>query len=91
MHGERQRMWLSKLKSALIMKEVEKISLLLEEKPKDLTAKELEEASFLLREAAKIATSLRDETVKTMKQLKKNIDFLNATESKKVQKFDITS
>ena len=91
MHGERQQMWLNQLKSALVMRDVEKISYLLETKPQNLNVKEMQEVSFLLREAAKIATDLRDETAKTMQQVKKNIDFLNATESKATQKLDITS
>jgi hypothetical protein len=83
-------MWLNQLKSALIIKDVEKISALLEDVPA-LTKQELGEASHLLREAALVATELRDETAKKMKLMKKHIDFLHSTENQKKQKFDITS
>jgi len=83
-------MWLNQLKVAVVTKDVEQVSTLLQDIP-ELTTKELDEASHLLREAALIAKELRDETAQTMKKIKKNIDFLHATESNKTQKFDITS
>ena len=90
LHGENLPMWLNRLKTAVVTEDVEKVSKLLKERP-ELNTREMEEASYLLREAALIAQRLRDETAKTMKKVKKSIDFLHSTESKKVQQLDITS
>jgi len=84
-------MWLNKLKSAIVTEDLQKAISLLQEVPADLTKKELGEASFLLNEAAYKATRLRDETALKMEKIKKNIDFLHATENAKQQRFDITS
>jgi hypothetical protein len=82
-------MWLNKLKAAVVMRDVTKVSELLDDVP-TLTKSELEQASHLLNEAAKIATELRDETALSMEKVRKNIRFLAATESKRKQGFDIT-
>ena len=87
-HGERQQMWLKQLKSAVVMRDVEKVSSLLDEVP-SLNAKELQQASYLLKEAANIAKELRNETSESMKKVRKSIDFLASTESKRKQGFDI--
>jgi len=82
--GEKQRMWLNKLKSAVVMRDVFTIEKLLEDVP-TLTQQEIQESVYLLKEAAKIAQELRDETQVQMQKIKKNIDFLEATQTKKIQ------
>lgn len=84
-------MWLKELKVAIIQKDVELLSSLLEDVPVLEDAKEIETAIYLLKEAANIMQTLQEETKDSMIQLKKNIDFLDATSSKKSNTLDITS
>jgi len=82
-------MWLKKLKSALITKDVNTISTLLDDVP-SLSSDELKEASFLLEEAAKVATQLRDEIGMKIQKVQKNRDFLDATSLSQQQHLNIT-
>lgn len=91
MHGEILQMWLTKLKIAVIEKNTDAISKLLEETPKLSDKKEIERAIYLLKEASSIVTNLKNNTKDTMAQIKKNIDFLRSTEVPKKSKFDIMS
>ncbi|WP_297484104.1 hypothetical protein [Sulfurimonas sp.] len=83
-------MWLKKLKIAVIQKDTKSLDVLLDDIPALEDAKEIEEALYLLQEAQKIVQTLKDETASSMLQMKKNIDFLNATTANKTAKFDIT-
>ena len=83
-------MWLKKLKIAVIQKDTKSLDVLLDDIPALEDAKEIEEALYLLQEAQKIVQNLKDETASSMLQMKKNIDFLNATTANKTAKFDIT-
>ena len=91
MLGEKLRMWLKKLKIALVQKDIKSLGVLLDDIPTLEDAKEIEEALYLLQEAQKIVQNLKDETASSMAQMKKNIDFLNATTANKTAQFDITS
>ncbi len=84
-------MWLKELKIAIIEKDTDKLSLLMDSTPELGDADEINEALFLLKEATAIVTGLRDETQSVMIQMKKNIDFLQSTSSPKTSKFDINS
>ena len=46
---------------------------------------------YLLREAFSIVYNFQEETSNSMKQIKKNLDFLKSTEPKKASKFDMKS
>jgi hypothetical protein len=83
-------MWLNKLKSAVVMRDVYKIQELLEDIPQ-LTQQELQESVYLLKAAADIAQELRDETQQNMQQIQKNRAFLKATQVAKSSHFSITS
>ena len=83
-------MWLKKLKIAVIQRDTKSLDVLLDDIPALEDAKEIEEALYLLQEAQKIVQNLKDETASSMLQMKKNIDFLNATTANKTAKFDIT-
>lgn len=90
-HGEKQRMWLNQLKIAIVQKDMELLDSLLGDIPQLQDEKEIESALYLLQEAAALMQSLKDETTSSMRQIKKNLDFLNSTEANKTAKFDITS
>ncbi|MDQ7045246.1 MAG: hypothetical protein Q9M32_04955, partial [Sulfurimonas sp.] len=65
-------MWLKQLTIAIVEKDTDKLSKLMEEVP-ELTKKEdLDSAICLLAEATQLTTSLRDDTQKSMIQMQKN-------------------
>jgi len=84
-------MWLNSLKIAIAEKDVDKLNALLDQTPKLNDKEEIEEGMYLLREAFSIVYKLQEETSNSMKQIKKNLDFLKSTEPKKASKFDIKS
>jgi len=84
-------MWLKQLKIAVVQKDVALLSSLLEDVPALEDAKDIETAVYLLKEATNIMQTLQKETKASMIQMKKNMDFLNATTADKTAKFDITS
>ena len=84
-------MWLKELKIAVVQKNVEQVEKLLENIPSLDNPQEIEETLYLLEEAKSIVQGLKDETVESMAQMKKNIDFLNSATADKTAKFDITS
>jgi hypothetical protein len=84
-------MWINKLKIAIIEKDTDAIDKLMETTPKFENTKEIETAMYLLREAAELMYTLKDETAVTMRQLKKNIDFLKSTQPQTANKLDLRS
>ena len=84
-------MWLTNLKIAIIEKDTDKLNKLLDETPQLKDETEIQEAMYMLREAFGLVHTLRDDTEKSMVQIKKNIDFLNATEHNISNKLDIKS
>ncbi len=89
--GEKPHMWNTKLKIALAQKNESQIEQLLENTPKFDDVEDARIAMHLLREAMILIHTLKDETAESMKQTKKNIDFLNSTEPQKTAKLDIKS
>lgn len=75
-------MWLTKLKTALVLEEIDQISSLLDEIPNFSSLAEMEEASFLLSQTKTLIERNKNETAHTMQQLKSTIDFLNSTQIK---------
>ncbi len=84
-------MWLHKLKIAIVEKDVDTLSSLVENIQKFDDVKEMKEALYLTQEAVKLLLVLQDETHSSMKQIKKNLSFLHATQEVKSSKLDITS
>ena len=82
-------MWLTKLKIAIVEKNIQTLEKLLEDIPTLETKDEAQEALYLLREASELVYSLKDKTALSMRQIKKNIDFLKSTEVKAPNKLDI--
>lgn len=74
-------MWLNRLKIAIIEKNTDEIDKLLDEVPEFSNKKAMQEAMYLMREASELLYSLKDETGEILSQIKKNIDFLNSTQT----------
>lgn len=84
-------MWLTKLKIAIVEKDVDAMDKLLDELPELSDAKEIEQAVYLLKEASSIVEGLKDETAESMKQIQKNLNFLRSTDIPTSKKLDIKS
>ncbi|MDQ1263966.1 MAG: hypothetical protein QG559_967 [Campylobacterota bacterium] len=84
-------MWLTKLKIAIIEKNPDGLNKLLSDIPHLESQKEIEEAVYLLREATLMMHTLKDQTQESMKQIKKNLDFLRSMDIPTSKKFDTRS
>ena len=84
-------MWLNSLKIAIVEKNPEALDQLLAEMPVFTNLEDMQSAQALLKETSKFMLELKDETLSTMKQMKKNIDFLKSTEHKTSNRLDIKS
>jgi len=84
-------MWLTKLKIALVEKDTEKLSELMENIPKLESVDEMQEARYLIKEAQELVYTLQNNTSASMKQIKQNLTFLKSTQEPKVSKLDIKS
>lgn len=84
-------MWLAKLKIAIIEKNTDAMSALLDDLPELHEAKEIEEAIYLFKEATTLLTTLKDETQVTMEKIQKNLSFLRSTEKPSSNKLDLKS
>lgn len=91
MHGEKQQMWLTKLKIALVEKDTDTLNKLLDAIPQLESAKETEEAIYLLQQATELVSSLKDEVGYSMNQLQKNLQFLRSTDIPTSRTFDMMS
>jgi hypothetical protein len=74
-------MWLTKLKTALILEDFERLSSLLDEMPQFDTLKEMEEASYLLAHSKISLEKNKAETAHIVQQLKNSLDFLKSTQT----------
>lgn len=88
-HGERQPMWLDKLKIAVIENDDASLQKLLSDIPQIKDKKEIQEALFFLKEATFQMQKLKDKTLISMQQMKKNIAFLQSTDSRSFKNLDI--
>ncbi len=84
-------MWLNQLKVAVVQRDTELLSSLLDDIPTLEDAQDIETAIYLLQEATTIMQQLKDETAVSMKQIKKNIDYLNSSVADQKSQFDVTS
>ncbi len=91
MHGERQRMWHTKFKIALVEKNTDALDVLLADMPLFSDPKEIVEAMYLLQEASVLLHSLKDEASNSMIRIKTNISFLNSTQPQSLRTLDIKS
>jgi predicted RNA-binding protein with EMAP domain len=82
-------MWINKLKIALIEKNTNNIDKLMDEIPQLESLQEIEEVLHLIEEAKSLVEGLKDETSASMKQMKKNINFLKSTQAPLKNKLDM--
>lgn len=73
-------MWLTKLKTALVLEEIDRISVLLDEMPHFDTIAQMEEAAFLLQQSKILVEGKKVQTAQTLQQLKNTLDFLKSTQ-----------
>ena len=84
-------MWLSKLKIALVQKDIDSLNDLVKDLPTFTNKKDIQEAMYLSREVVSVFQTLKDETELSMKLIKKNLEFLKSTHINTATKLDITS
>jgi len=82
-------MWLNQLKIAVVQKDMALLNTLLDDIPTFDDSQDIESAQILLQEAFQIFQKLKDDTAISMKQMKKNIDFLKSTQAPRSAKLDI--
>ncbi len=82
-------MWLSKLKIALVLEEIERISSLLDEMPQFDTIEQMEEAAFLLQQSKTLLEQKKIQTAQTLQQLKNSLDFLKSTETQQAHSLNL--
>lgn len=81
-------MWHKEMQIALVEKDTDKLSELIQRPLEFETLEEMQSAQYLFAEAAKLLHTLQDETSYAMKKIKKNIDFLKATQESSTSKLD---
>jgi len=84
-------MWADALEIAIIEQDINAINNLLDNMIEIHDVQEAKRAFYLLEEASILVGNLKDETAASMKKMKKNINFLKATQSSLENKLDITS
>lgn len=77
--------WLNRLKVAVVTRDVPLLDELLSSLPDELEDEERVQALYLLKEGAKMISALQENTLTTMVQIKKNLDFLNSSDGAKVR------
>jgi hypothetical protein len=84
-------MWLNQLKIALVEKNIDTIDKLMINMPTFDNVDDIKSAQALLKESLILLYTLKDATASSMKQLQKNINYLNATQSSTSTRLDIKS
>lgn len=84
-------MWLTKLKIAVVEKNVKLLEELMSDIPEFDNIEDIKEASYLIQEAISRMNDLKDKTSDSMKQIKKNINFLRSMDIPTSKKLDIKS
>lgn len=84
-------MWLTKLKIAIIEKNADSLDKLLDAIPELTKKAEIEEGIHLLEEASRVFSGLRDEVLKSMNQIQKNLQFLRSTDIPTSRSLDMMS
>ncbi|MCI4406441.1 MAG: hypothetical protein JHC35_04020 [Sulfuricurvum sp.] len=74
-------MWLTELKTALVLEDSKAISELLDEMPQFDTIAQMEEASYLLMQVKTFIEREKAQTAHTLQQIKNNINFLKSTQT----------
>ena len=89
--GEKLVMWLTKLEIAIVEKDTEALSKLIDKLPEFDNTDEMLKAMYLIREASILMHTLKDETSSQMKQIKKSLNFLSSAQAPRTSKLDLRS
>ncbi len=89
--GEKQLMWLNDLKVALVLQDIKKMEQLLDNIPTLENLEDIKQAKLLIDQMLEVVTQKKEQTTLSMKKIRKNLDFLNATAAQKKHKLDIFS
>jgi len=73
-------MWLTKLKTALVLEDIEALSILIDNMPQFETIEQMEEALYLLIEIKTYLEKSKTQTAQILQQLKNNLNFLKSTQ-----------
>jgi len=84
-------MWLNELKIAIVQKDVMQLEKLLDETPELEKEEDIKSAVYLFEAAIKLLETLKDETADSMRQIKKNVEFLSSTQRDPLTSLDIIS
>ena len=84
-------MWLTNLKIAIVEKNTDRLTELMDDIPQLEKKEDIEQAIYLIKEATELVLTLQDKTSSSMKQMKKNIDFLKSTEHRTSNRLDVRS
>ncbi len=82
--------WLSELKVAIVSKDPQKISALIDDMPDFSNLEEMQEALYLIKEAYIVINDFKNETLAKREQIKKNIDFLQSTAQRQSNSLDVS-
>ena len=82
--------WRSELKVAIVSKNPQKISELIDTMPDFEEVEEMQEALYLIKEAYIVMNELKNETLLQREQIKKNIDFLESTAAQQKNSLDVS-
>lgn len=74
-------MWLTKLKAAFVLGQMDQIASLINEMPTFETLEEMEQAAFLLQHVQTLLEEEKAKTAQTLQQLKSTINFLQSTQT----------
>jgi hypothetical protein len=74
-------MWLTQLKTALVLGQVDRLSVLIEEMPTFETLEEMEQAAFLFQQIQTFLEDEKSKTSQTMQQIKNTLNFLQSTQT----------
>ncbi len=74
-------MWLNKLKTALVLGQLDRIASLINEMPTFDTLEEMEQAAYLLQNVKIFLEEGKAETSQILHQLKNTINFLQSTQT----------
>jgi len=83
-------MWINKLKIAIVEKDINSMSKLLDDIPKLKDKQEMQTAVYLLKEASSLVESMRDKTKTSMSKIKQNLEFLKSSQVKPSHTLDIS-
>lgn len=84
-------MWLTKLKIAIVEKDIESLDQLINEIPAFEKLEDIQQALSLTQEASKLLLELKANAENSMKQIKQNLKFIKSTQAPNSGQLNIKS